>query len=58
MVKHPEKSGWTRVFYSVDIRPRGWLPQFMIDLLTKDLDKEMTEAEVTEKDAQEDYESS
>merc|ERR1719174_1664380 len=28
----------------------------MIDLLIKDLDKEMTEAEVTEKDAQEDYE--
>ena len=30
----------------------------MIDLLIKDLDKEMTEAEVTEKDAQEDYEYS
>ena len=30
----------------------------MIDLLVNDLDKEMTEAEVTEKDAQEDYESS
>merc|ERR1712007_69299 len=29
----------------------------MIDLLIKDLDKEMTEAEVTEKDAQEDYET-
>jgi len=28
----------------------------MIDLLVKDLDKEMTEAEVTEKDSQEDYE--
>merc|ERR1719220_1253787 len=28
----------------------------MIDLLIKDLDREMTEAEVTEKDAQEDYE--
>jgi septal ring factor EnvC (AmiA/AmiB activator) len=28
----------------------------MMDLLIKDLDKEMTEAEVTEKDAQEDYE--
>jgi septal ring factor EnvC (AmiA/AmiB activator) len=28
----------------------------MLDLLIKDLDKEMTEAEVTEKDAQEDYE--
>jgi chromosome segregation ATPase len=28
----------------------------MIDMLIKDLDKEMTEAEVTEKDAQEDYE--
>jgi len=27
----------------------------MMDLLIKDLDKEMTEAEVTEKDAQEDY---
>ncbi len=30
----------------------------MIDLFIEDLDKEMTEAEVTEKDAQEDYESS
>merc|ERR1719316_1718579 len=29
----------------------------MIDLLIKDLDKEMTEAEFTEKDAQEDYET-
>merc|ERR1719272_474469 len=29
----------------------------MMDLLIKDLDKEMTEAEVTEKDAQEDYET-
>merc|ERR1719356_904740 len=29
----------------------------MIDLLIKDLDKEMTEAEVTEKDAQADYET-
>jgi len=29
----------------------------MIDMLIKDLDKEMTEAEVTEKDAQGDYES-
>jgi len=29
----------------------------MIDLLVKDLDKEMTEAEVTEKDAQADYET-
>jgi len=29
----------------------------MIDLLVKDLDKEMTEAEVTEKDAQADYEA-
>merc|ERR1719221_1294833 len=28
----------------------------MIDLLVKDLDKEMTEAETTEKDAQADYE--
>merc|ERR1719389_1068873 len=28
----------------------------MMDLLVKDLDKEMTEAQVTEKDAQEDYE--
>merc|ERR1712187_682108 len=28
----------------------------MIDMLIKDLDREMTEAEVTEKDAQEDYE--
>ena len=27
----------------------------MIDLLIKDLDKELTEAEFTEKDAQEDY---
>jgi len=29
----------------------------MVDLLVKDLDKTMTEAEVTEKDAQEDYET-
>merc|ERR1719333_579587 len=29
----------------------------MIDLLVKDLEKEMTEAEVTEKDAQADYET-
>merc|ERR1719517_328865 len=29
----------------------------MIDLLVKDLDKEMTEAETTEKDAQADYET-
>ena len=29
----------------------------MIDLLIKDLDKELTEAEFTEKDAQEDYKS-
>jgi len=29
----------------------------MVDLLVKDLDKEMTEAEVTEKDAQADYEA-
>ena len=35
VVKHPDKPDWTRVYYSVDIRPRGWVPQFVIDLLTK-----------------------
>lgn len=35
VIAHPDNPGWTRVFYSVDIQPRGWVPQFVIDLLTK-----------------------
>ncbi len=29
-----DRPGYTRVFYSVDVRPRGWIPEPIEDLLT------------------------
>jgi len=26
---HPEKAGWTRLYYSIDMRTRGWMPGFV-----------------------------
>jgi len=31
----PERPGWSRVTYSVDVQVRGWVPGFIEDLMTK-----------------------
>ncbi len=30
----PDRPGWSRVTYSVDVQPRGWVPNFIVDLIT------------------------
>jgi hypothetical protein len=30
---HPEKKGWTRLYYSVDIKLKGWMPKFMQNIV-------------------------
>lgn len=29
VIPHPEKPGWSRLFYSIDMRTRGWMPGFI-----------------------------
>ena len=35
VMPHPEKPGGTRVYYSVDVRLRGWVPGFIQSMITK-----------------------
>ncbi len=30
---HPDKPGWTRLYYSVDMRTRGWMPDFVRNMI-------------------------
>lgn len=32
---HPDKPGWSRVFYSVDVKVGGWVPGFVEDIVAK-----------------------
>lgn len=32
---HPEKPGWSRLFYGIDMRTRGYMPGFVRDLIAK-----------------------
>jgi ribosome-associated toxin RatA of RatAB toxin-antitoxin module len=34
--KHPEKAGWTRLYYSVDLAVSGWVPGFVEDMLREE----------------------
>jgi len=38
---HPTREGWTRLYYSVDVRMKGRVPKFVQDLITR---KGLTEA--------------
>jgi hypothetical protein len=33
VIPHPEKPGWSRLFYSIDMRTRGWMPGFIRNLI-------------------------
>jgi len=35
VVKHPTKAGWTRVYYSVDVRVGDWVPSFIENIIAK-----------------------
>lgn len=35
VLPHPEKPGWSRVYYSVDVRLRGWVPGFIETMIAK-----------------------
>jgi len=35
VMPHPSKPGWSRVYYSVDVRLRGWVPGFIESMITK-----------------------
>ena len=35
VVPLPDKPGWSRVFYSVDVKLRGWVPGFIQSMLTR-----------------------
>lgn len=30
---HPEKEGWSRLYYSIDMRTRGWMPGFIRNMV-------------------------
>lgn len=32
---HPDKPGWTRLYYSVDFQVKQWVPQFVQDMVAK-----------------------
>lgn len=34
--KHPEKPGWSRVYYSVDLKLKGWMPKFIQNLVREE----------------------
>lgn len=34
--KHPEKEGWTRLYYSVDLAVGGWVPGFIESMLREE----------------------
>lgn len=35
VVPHPDKPGWSRVYYSIDMRTRAWMPAFVQRLIAK-----------------------
>jgi hypothetical protein len=35
VVPHPEKPGWSRLFYSIDMRTRAWMPSFVRKLVAR-----------------------
>jgi len=39
---HPTRDGWTRLYYSVDVRMKGRVPKFVQDLVTRKGLKEAT----------------
>ncbi len=39
---HPARDGWTRLYYSVDVRMKGRVPKFVQDLVTRQGLKEAT----------------
>lgn len=36
VASHPTKPGWSRIFYSIEVRVGWWLPGFVEDMLAKD----------------------
>jgi len=41
IVPHPEKPGWTRIFYSVEVGMYDWVPKFVTDFMSN---KALTDA--------------
>lgn len=35
VMPHPDQPGWSRVFYSVEVRLKGWVPGFIESMLAK-----------------------
>jgi len=41
VIPHPQKTGWTRVFYSVEVSMYDWVPKFVMDFMSS---KALTDA--------------